>query len=145
MWRRLLVKKHTSQALECFSMKLLNSLMSPLEMTEGATIPNHREKMWVHYVPLRATTLTGLWKEFLANIQCSHVSTELLFQELMNDSIFESLIKDMREQCPSPAEKATQLTNDECNILRYACGYVAMKLHANEVSKAALQQSSRVR
>ena len=52
--------------------------------------------------------------------------------ELMNESLFEGLIKEtfQGEQHPSPPdhEKALHLTKDECNILRYACGYVTMKL-----------------
>ena len=50
--------------------------------------------------------------------------------ELMNESIFESLIKgmfDTGEQAEQHTEHL-ELTKDECNILKCACGYVAMKL-----------------
>ena len=92
-------------------------------------MPQRRERMWVQYAHLRTTALPSLWREFLEKIQCRHASTEPLFMELMNESLFEGLIKEtfQGEQHPSPPdhEKALHLTKDEW---RYACGYVAMKL-----------------
>ena len=128
-----IAREQNKQTLGSFSQELLSSLRSPLELKQGATMPQRREKMWVHYVELRGTTLRRLWKAFLGKIQCSHVTNEPLFMELMNESIFESLIKGMFDT-GEPGEQAEQhtehleLTKDECNILRYACGYVAMKL-----------------
>ena len=125
-----IAKEENSQTLASFSLQLLHSLRSPLEATQGAAMSQRRERMWVQYVHLRATTLPRLWMEFLGKIQCSHVGSEPLFMELVNESLFESLIKDMGVQHSNPPdhEKALQLTRDECNILWYACGYNAMKL-----------------
>ena len=114
-------KEQNKQTLGSFSQELLSSLRSPLELKQGATMPQRREKMWVHYVELRGTTLRRLWKAFLGKIQCSHVTNEPLFMELMNESIFESLIKgmfDTGEQAEQHTEHL-ELTKDECNdILR---------------------------
>lgn len=52
-------------------------------------------------------------KSFLEKIQCSHVGNEPPFMEIMNESIFESLIKEMfdaGEQHTDPNEQGLQLT-----------------------------------
>jgi len=51
--------------------------------------------------------------QFLGKIQCSHVGNEPLFVEIMNESILESLIKEMfdaGEQHTDPTEQGLQLT-----------------------------------
>jgi len=89
-----IAKEQNSQTLASCSLDILSLLRSPLQMNQGTTMPQHREKMWVHYVYLQATTLPSLWKSFLGKIQCSQVGNEPLFMEIMNESIFDSLIKD---------------------------------------------------
>ena len=90
--------------------------------------------MWVHYTRLRAKDLPDLWKTFLTNTECSHVTSEPLFMEIVNEALFEKLIEAMyrvepEESTQSNTAEAALLTKDEENILCYACGYVGLKLY----------------
>ena len=49
--------------------------------------------------------------------------------ELVNETYFENLIKHKYATSPVEAVTPPSLTKDEENIIRYACGYVGMKLH----------------
>ena len=60
-----IAREQNKQTLGSFSQELLSSLRSPLELKQGATMPQHR---WVHYVELRGTTLRRLWKAFLGKL-----------------------------------------------------------------------------
>ena len=59
----------------------------------------------------------------------------------MNDYIFESVIKDvydLKQQHPQiHTSKLAQLTKDKCNILRYVCGYVMMKIHGKYLKQSS--------
>ena len=114
-----------------FSENLLVLLRVPFHMDTPATMPKRRERMWVQYAKLRAKDLPDLWKTFLTNIKCSHVTSEPLFMEIVNEVLFEKLIEAMFRAEPeeSTQAEAAPLTKDEENILRYACGYVGMKLY----------------
>lgn len=70
----------------------------------------------------------------LLDIECSHVTSEPLFMEIVNEALFEKLIEVMyrvepEESTQSDTAEAALLTKDEENILRYACGYVGLKLY----------------
>ena len=114
-----------------FSDSLLSLLRTPLCLDTPAAMPKRREHMWVEYARLRAEDLPGLWKKFLTDIKSSHVASEPLFMEIVNEAIFEKLIEETFKTEPESHSQvvATSLTKDEENILRYACGYVGMKLH----------------
>ena len=68
---------------------------------------------------------------FFEKIQRSHICNEALFMELVNELLFESLIKEVfqAEQRPSPP--------DHANDLQLCCNEIASKS-----LKAAWQQSS---
>ena len=81
-----------------FSENLLALLRVPLRMDTPASISKRREHniMWVHYARLQAKDLPDhLWKTFLTNIKCSHVTSEPLFMEIVNEALFEKLIEAM--------------------------------------------------
>lgn len=103
-------------------------------MDTPASMPKRREHMWVQYARLRAKDLPDLWKALLTNIKCSHVTSEPLFMEIVNEALFEKLIEatfrvEPEESTQSDAAETAPLTKDEENILRYACGYVGLKLY----------------
>ena len=135
------VKKFCKQVVDCvstsenhqlfvtFSENLLTLLNCPIQVDRAATMTMRRERMWAEYAQLRAQKLPELWLKFFTNIQLSHVMTEPLFMELVNETLFEKLIETMFTTEPEECAQVTTLTKDEENILRYACGYVAMKLH----------------
>ena len=58
---------------------------------------------------------------------------EPLFVELVNESLLEKLCKNMfgipRRESSRSETVSTYLSEDEQNIIRYACGYVGMKLY----------------
>lgn len=113
-----------------FALRLITSLRSPLEVKEAVTMPKRRERIWKKYAHLRAEKLPAIWSEFLQKTGCGHVVNEPLVMELINESIFEKLIADMFTTDEGTSlESLVPLTKDEENIIRYACGYVGMKLH----------------
>ena len=94
--------------------------------------PNSRErrKMWTNLSILRAEKLPSLWAAFLKSI-CTD-SIDPLFMELVNDALFERLINQLCDHhCAGGRESKTEveITEDEQMIMRYACGYVGLKLH----------------
>ena len=70
-----------------FSDSLLSLLKTPLRLDTPATMPKRRERMWIEYARLRAEDLPVLWKKFLTDIKSSHVASEPLFMEIVNESL----------------------------------------------------------
>lgn len=112
---------------EVFSTALAEAISSALGSShEASPLSIEKTKMWTAFHRMRETKLPSLWKSFLQNIGCSSALEEPLFMELVNETFLEN----MRYATP-PDETVTppSLTRDEENIIRYACGYVGMKLH----------------
>ena len=121
-----------------FAENLVIVLQSPLDISQSSTMPKRRELMWIQYARLDES-LYRLWEEFLSKIDVGRGCR--LFIRLMNDYIFESLIKDvydLKQQHPQiHTSKLAQLTKDKCNILRYVCGYVMMKIHGKYLKQSS--------
>ena len=106
-----------------FSENLLVLLRGPICMDTPASVPKRRERMWTQYAKLRAKDLLpNLWKTFLTNIQCGHVTSEPLCMDIVNEILFEKLIEEMfrvepEESTEADADEAALLTKDEENIL----------------------------
>ena len=115
---------------EVFAVKLVAALKSALECKKPTAMSKRRELLWSRYAGLRAKKLPVLWKSFLQKIHCTEVESEPLVMELVNEILLENLISDIfpSDVEASPAETVI-LSKDEQNIIRYACGYVAFKLH----------------
>ena len=47
------------------------------------------------YAHARQTKLPQLWKDFFSAINCVHVTEEPLLMEIVNESIFEGIIKEI--------------------------------------------------
>ena len=71
---------------------------------------------------LRQNKLTDLWRKFLHSIGCTSATEDV------NEVHFEKLMKEKYVATPDKAITPTSMTIDE-NIIRYACGFVGMKLH----------------
>lgn len=111
-----------------FADELLKTLKSIME-TSLSTMPKLRENMWMQYARVRACTLPPLWKRFLQTINFEECCSEPLVMELVNESILDSLIKATFPQLEmTRATPTIEITEDEENILRYVCSYIAMKL-----------------
>ena len=53
-----------------------------------------KDKTCVRYALLRETSLPDLWKEFLSQIGCPHIIEEPLLMELVNESLFEGIVRE---------------------------------------------------
>lgn len=88
------------------------------------TVPTCR----IAFHEIRASTLPKVWRSFLSNIGCGDM-TDPLFPQLVNQHLFEEIVKSEYEVCTSEQRSARRvLSKDEENIIRYACGYVTMRL-----------------
>ena len=112
-----------------FSVDLVSLLGSALERSGPATLSQRRESLWVNFCKLRAKRLPTLWKTFLTEICCDSAAKEPLFMELVNESLLENLTKEMYAVPQCLPTCTMNLSKDEENIIRYACGYVGMKLY----------------
>lgn len=54
-----------------------------------------KDRTCVYYAHMRQTKLPQLWKDFLFAINCVHVAQEPLLMEIVNESIFEGIIKEL--------------------------------------------------
>ena len=104
---------------------------SILESISAKTSSKRREQVWIAFGMLRRERLPALWKEFLDDIGCALVMEDPLFMELTNESLMEYLVKKMytTEFVHHQPTLDSHLSKDEMNIIRYACGFVGMKLH----------------
>lgn len=89
-----------------------------------------REKLWSSFHRLRLKELAGIWKVFIQKIKIKRLDS--LIEQHVNVNLFESILKSRTPVTQSGARcSASQLptlSSDEENIIRYAAGYVSMKL-----------------
>jgi len=127
-----------------FCTKLMTLLKTTLDIPRPATLSQRRERLWVSFGKIRAERLPTLWKAFLQDIGCVSSFEEPLFMELINESLLENMAKDMYT-IPQPRESTSTLdiclSKDEQNI-RYACGYVGVKLHNRFVKQHGKKAAS---
>ena len=89
--------------------------------------------MWTIFSKIRTERLPRLWAGFLLELGCGSV-TNILFTELINDVLMENLIHSIHvpagnnNTCTTESSSRVEITKDEESIIRYACGYVGMKL-----------------
>ena len=95
-----------------------------------------RRRMWTKFSVLRTEKLPSMWKGFLRSVglHCG----DLLFMELMNDALLDKSLHVFCKSQPSTSSEQAgmmdehdareEMTLDEQMIVRYACGYVGMKI-----------------
>ena len=76
---------------------------------------------------MRANKVPKYWSELCEALGCPQVMEEPLVMQLTNQQIFENLLISMFQTIEK--KPAIELTADEENVIRYACGYVVRKLH----------------
>ena len=124
-----------------FSVDLVSLLGSALERSGPATLSQRRESLWVNFCKLRAKRLPTLWKTFLTEICCDSAAKEPLFMELVNESLLENLTNLEMYAVPQCLPTCTMnLSKDEENNIRYACGYVGMKLYTIVLSNSLVKK-----
>ena len=138
-------KERNKDRFAIFSAELLKLLKRIVDIPGPATLSQRRERLWVSFAKIRAERLPTLWKRFLQDIGCASSIEEPLLMELTNESLLESMAKDMYS-IPQPEERTPTcdmyLSKDEQNIIRYACGYVGMKLHNQFVKQPGEKAAS---
>lgn len=89
---------------------------------------NKREKAWSRFHAFRCSKLIVLWKDFLTNIHVSGIYT-ILIQSVVQD-MFEAKLKGYFH-CPQQNSLdvlSEVISEDEKNVIMYACGYVPGQL-----------------
>lgn len=90
-----------------------------------------REKLWSTFHQLRVVQLESIWKVFFEKAEEERLDP--IVEQHVNQSLFEDLIKNHAPAPPAPpsvrvSASLPTLSPDEENIIRYAAGYVPMKL-----------------
>ena len=87
-----------------------------------------REHLWTAFHRQSVKELPSKWKELYAALNIVDMA-ENLFHSTVNITVYEQLL---RETCPAQRSPMVsieaQLSKDELNALRYASGYVPMKI-----------------
>ena len=131
---------------EVFSMDLLASLKSVFQCSKPTTVPKIKERIWIQYAEIRANKLPVVWNAFLTSISRTHLGSEPLLPELINEQIMKGLMIDTFKVFEEPSVRqdtkapAAVLSKDEENILRYTSGYVIKKLHHKYVQQHGVKQ-----
>ena len=117
---------------DSFAEKLLDVLKSSVDATShpktSRALLHFRERMWTNYTVLRCTTLPSIWSEFVESVGCGSIADPLLY-ELVSHTVFEGIVKETyAAQRKIPCSFPAVLCKEEENIIRYVCGFVAMKL-----------------
>ena len=122
-----------NETIEMFSSELSSLLWSVIP--SGTKLDRkERRKMWTSYSRIRTEKLPSMWANFLRNLGCKDRHADPLFTSLVTDAMFEKMIHTLCENYCSARDYAepdvqAEITEDVQRIIRYACGYVGMKLH----------------
>jgi len=101
---------------EQFSSDLLTALQAILCIPKPATVSKH---IWMNYAGARAKCLPLLWNNFLSKIHCKYFNNESLLKELVNECIFQDLLRTTFEERrkSNAQEPDVTLNEDEENII----------------------------
>ena len=108
-----------------FSAELLKLLKRTVDIPGPATLSQRRERLWVSFAKIRAERLPTLWKGFLQDIGCASSIEEPLLMELTNESLLESMAKDMYS-IPQPEERTPTCTSPKMNKILFAMPVVTL-------------------
>ena len=125
-------KEDSHECFGVFSEAILATMQSVLGVNKPTVPAKVREMTWVEYANVQANKLPKYWKELCESSCCPHIMSEPLVMQLTNQQIFEEMLTAMfktYDEQSIATETPITLTVDEENVLRYACGYVARKLH----------------
>ena len=126
------------QALEIFD-KFSSSLLTLLEKSLSTCLSSigpcrsksvQREKLWTAFHTLSVRELPELWYGLFEVDSAVIPKLSPLVYQNVNQRLYEDLIKShlSSQSTGTPTGIPPQLTGDEENIIRYAAGYVALKL-----------------
>ena len=82
------------------------------------SLQSQRAQLWMAFHEIRATTLPKVWRSFLSEISCGDM-TDPLFPQLVNQHLFEEIVKREYEVCTSEQRSARRvLSKDHSLCLR---------------------------
>ncbi|SMN01760.1 hypothetical protein SPONN_19 [uncultured Candidatus Thioglobus sp.] len=128
-----------AETLYCALQQCVHSVTSKKYRAKSAL----REKLWVSFHNMRENQLKVIWEKF-----CTSTKTKFdpFIQQTVNMKVYEEIIKAHFEVSPNNGTMASssppQLSVDEENIVRYAAGYVSMRLlkkYENLCTEKAMQ------
>ena len=101
-----------------------------------------REKLWSNFHQLRVVELESIWKDFFKKAEEERFDP--IVEQHVNQSLFKDLVKSHAPAPPSIGVSVSPptLSPDEENVIRYAAGYVPMKLmkrYEKQSSKVAVE------
>ena len=126
----LLSKISEENSIDCydeFSQKLMDALEriyagASRTCTGKITL---REQLWRQFHAIRLSELCEIWTTFLTTLKSN---LDPLVQQYINQELFSDIIKSRCGSYPTVSTKATSMTREEENIVRYASGYVPYSL-----------------
>ena len=132
--KQILESSQSVEAFEKFSSEVVAYLSTVIDDTTKRFKLNtsKRESLWAEFYQLRIyqnDKLHKLWKELLQQLKV--IDDDPLLKQSVYTDLFALLVKNYfgsqatTSAAPSPT---TELTSDEANTLRYACGYVARSI-----------------
>ena len=122
------LSESTKDVFQKFSSKILQTMAACTADHDMVRVTLARERALIRFHRLRQSILPNLWKELFTGLSMplpcpmllQSINRHLLNQRLL--SVFSVAVTTNREQAP------TTMMSDEENAIRYASGYVAMKL-----------------
>ena len=109
-----------------FSLTLVDTLKTLFKsLPESADAK--REKLWSEFHQQSVSHLPQLWRMFLTSI---NIETNQFFQQSINMKVFQMLLKEYFTSSSGSTSgfNNVELTIDELNTMRYACGFVPHSL-----------------
>ena len=109
-----------------FSLTIVDALKKSLKELPNSADAK-REKVWREFHQMSVSQLPKLWKTFFTSM---NLDNNQLFQQSVNMKVFQMLLKESFTSLSAGASGSSvvQLTGDEFNVMRYACGFVPHKL-----------------
>ena len=116
--------------LKKFSQNLMRLLSKCFQtISKCRSTSSKRGRLWTEFHKLSIKELPHLWSNLQATLHIE--SKEPLFYQSVNLLIFEELLKNYfraGDTVQRESREEIQFSKDELNAMRYACGYVALKV-----------------
>ena len=121
----------TTDTLKDFSASLVQAIRSPIQCIPQGKFKLFKERSLSKFHQLRIKKLPSVWKSQSQRIELPPLIP--LQQQSVNRHLFETIILDIAKLSKPTlvAAKSVQLLTKEDNAVRYASGFVAMKLMKN--------------
>ena len=120
---------YKAHVVDSFSDELVSAINTCLDFSGCRSAAARREKAQSSFHKLRLSKLPAMWGKFYTKMGIE-IGDPLLLQSVSQQVFDTLLLNSMSTNFPSgrPEVRLEELSRDEENALRYACGYVPFKL-----------------